>query len=434
MERSFALEGPRTIQGSLAVPGDKSISHRALLMALIAHGRGRLLNFSPAGDCRQTLEAARNFGFDWQIVNDSVEVTGDNSRNWNQRVIIQAGNSGTTARLLMGMAGFLEPEGSITIYGDSSLSRRPMERVAKYLHPMGLRTVYLDRPGFLPLRMEKNEVLQGISQVIAEPSAQVKSAVLLAGLAARGSTEVYQAARTRNHTELMVEAMGGNIVRDGKRIRLDPGPLNFPRTWTLPGDISSAAWWAAMAAVSGQVILKNVGLNETRTGFIQVLEAMGANISVSKTAKSVGEPVGDLLVSEGRLRGIELDPAIIPRCIDELPALAAVAAFAQGETIVRGAEELIIKETNRISEIAQMLFAFGARCRVFPDGFAIRGGGKLQRGQFSSRDHRMVMAASIMAALIPGTSFISDTNCIQVSYPGFLKDLDNLTDIRTVIL
>lgn len=434
MECSIAIKGARTIQGSLAVSGDKSISHRALLMALVARGRGKLLNFSPAGDCRQTLEAARTFGLDWQLVNDSVEVSGDNSQNWKRKVVIQAGNSGTTARLFMGMAGFLEPGGSITIHGDSSLSRRPMERVAKYLHPMGLRAVYLDRAGFLPLRMERNEVLQGVSQVIAEPSAQVKSAVLLAGLAARGSTEIHQAARTRNHTELMVEAMGGNIVGDGERIRLDPGPLTFPRTWTLPGDISSATWWAAMAAVSGQVILENVGLNETRTGFIEILEAMGANVSASKTAKSVGEPVGDLLVSEGRLRGIELDPAIIPRCIDELPALAAVAAFARGETIVRGAEELRIKESNRISEIAQMLSAFGARCRILPDGFAIRGGDKLHWGQFSSRDHRMVMAASIMAALIPGTSFISDSNCIQVSYPDFIKDLDDLTDIRTVII
>lgn len=397
-------------------------------MALIARGRGKLYNFSPAQDCLETMAAVRKMGLNCLHEDSYVSVCGiSNSEIWSQPNLIDAGNSGTTARLFMGMAGFLEAGGSITIHGDTSLSRRPMERVAKYLRPMGIDIEYLGQPGVLPLSVKRTGPVAGICQVIEEPSAQVKSAVLIAGLAAQGVTEITQTAVTRNHTELILEAMGAKIIHADSNIRMSGGPLTFPLTWRVPGDISSAAWWAAMAAVSGQVTLQGVGINKTRLGFIDVLQAMGTKVSLTQLPDSMGEPVADLEISQGELHGIELDPCMIPSCIDELPALAVVAAFAQGRTVVRGAGELRLKESDRILEIARMLSSFGAQCKIFPDGFSVQGGKALRAGQFHSSDHRMVMAAAIMAALTPGTSVVSDLCCLDISYPGFLRDLDRLT-------
>jgi len=303
-----------------------------------------------------------------------------------------------------------------------------MERVAKYLRPLGLRIFYLKEQGCLPLRVDNPGLVRGASQEIEIPSAQVKSAVLLAGLAAQGITEITQQPVTRDHTEIMLEAMGADIKRHGHRIQLYGGSsLDFPRRWLIPGDFSGAAWWAALAAVSGQISLKEVGVNRTRTGFADILQAMGAKISISVSSTSNGEPIADLEIAQGELQGVELDPSSIPRCIDELPALAVVATFARGKTVIRGAEELKYKESNRLCQIARMLSAFGAGHELLSDGLVVRGGAKLRPVEFTSSDHRIVMAAMLMAALTPGESRIGDVRWLDTSYPGFIGDFHRAT-------
>lgn len=410
-------------------PGDKSISHRALFAALLSGGRGKLENFCLARDCRSTITALAPMGLNCQVQEGIVTVAGPKPGSWSQGSYwVDAGNSGTTARLLMGTAGFLASQGSIVITGDQSLSQRPMERVAKYLRPMGMEFSYLKNPGCLPLKVEGARELRGLSQEIEVPSAQVKSAVLLAGLAAQGTTEIMQRSLTRDHTEVMLEAMGADIVSCGHLIRLrGGGKLKFPEIWEIPGDFSGAAWWLVMAAVAGRVQLYGVGVNPSRLGLVRILEAMGTKLTFSRRRFSHGEAVADILAQAGELQGVEVPPELVPTCIDELPALAVAAAFARGRTVVRGAGELRVKESDRIAEIARMLSAFGAQYEILPDGFSIRGRGRLRAASFSSQDHRIVMAAVIMAALVPGVSCIGETNWLDISYPGFLADLNRIS-------
>lgn|SRR5690554_178196 len=419
------VHGAYSFQGDLALPGDKSISQRALVLAPIARGHGRLENLNTGWDCQATQKSVEQMGLKFVNEDGGVEIA-DKSPQWNRGGVVEAGNSGTTARLFMGMAGFLASGASYIIQGDASLSRRPMERVARHLRPMGLEITYLGTPGCLPLRIEANEELQGIRQLITVPSAQVKSAVLLAALSAQGDTEIHTPL-TRNHTELMLKAMGADIQWQGQWIRLAPGDLVFPRRWWIPGDFSAAAWWAAAAAVAGQITLRGVGVNYTRTGLLEILTAMGAKIRYSKITTSMGEPVADVEVRAGDLQGVEVDPSLIPRCIDELPVLAVVAAFARGRTVVRGAAELRVKESNRLEEIATLLSAFGVGVELMHDGFVVTGQHRLHGAEYEGRDHRMVMAGLVMAALTPGTSMIGDVRCVGVSYPKFLRDLRQLT-------
>ena len=384
-------------------------------------------NFSTAEDCRQTLAAVMQMGLDCSHEGNSVLVKGRPPSWAKGNYIVDAGNSGTTARLLMGLAGHLAPGGSLTIVGDKSLSQRPMERVALYLRPMGIRVEYLAQPDRLPLRLDRPGDIFGLSQNITVPSAQVKSAVLLAGLAAGGVTELLQQPQTRDHTELMLEAMGADIHSQGHLISLRGGPLQMPPNWLIPGDFSGAAWWMALAAVSGQVSLNSVGVNPTRTGFAQILSAMGANITFRNCRSANCEPVGDLLITQGDLQGVEIGPETVPLCVDELPALAVVAAFARGKTVVRGAAELKFKESNRLEAIGMILSAFGAEYSLLRDGFVVRGRAKLHAAQVSSVDHRIVMAASIMAALVPGESRIGDSRWLGVSYPNFPEQFNQVT-------
>lgn len=398
-------------------------------MAWICGARSRLDNFSSAGDCLATLAAVEQMGLVCRAEGGRVEVSG--LKGSQGAYLIDAANSGTTARLIMGLAAFQEPGAAITIQGDAMLSRRPMERVARSLRPMGINTSYLERSGFLPLRVERAGTIRGISQVIEVPSAQVKSAVLLAGLSALGVTEVVQRPQTRNHTELMLKALGADINWDGASVRLTGGgTLSFPLEWPIPGDFSCAAWWAAMAAVDGEVTLKGVGVNPTRTGFAEILRGMGAHIEQSGISTYNGEEAADVTVRAGDLTGVGVPPELIPACIDELPALAAVAAFARGRTVVRGAEELKFKESDRLAEIAKVLSAFGADYELLPDGFAVRGRKRLHAARVESRDHRIVMAALIMGALSPGASEIGDVRWLGISYPEFLRDLKTLTGLE----
>lgn len=421
------VQGGRQARGCLRVPGDKSITHRALFAAHLLGGTGRLHNISLAQDCRSTMAALEQMGSRYRARGNTLWVQGPNPGWTRGQYAVDAGNSGTTARLLMGAAAFLRPPGSVVISGDASLSRRPMERVARYLRRLGIQVTYLGEPGYLPLRVEAADELRPRRQEIVEPSAQVKSAVLLAALAVPGEVEVVQWVSTRDHTEVMLTAMGADICRQGTQIRLKGGSqLAFPEDWRIPGDFSSAAWWLALAAVSGRVRLKGVGVNPTRLGFANILAAMGARVSIEETGVSMGEAVADIRGEEGELKGIAVPPEIIPTCIDELPLLAVVAAFARGETVVRGAGELRIKESDRLAELGRLLTAFGADFDLLPDGYVVRGGGRLKAAEFVSHDHRLVMAAAIMAVLVPGRSRIGAAGCVGVSYPGFWEDLEQV--------
>lgn len=421
--RYVEINGGCEARGEIRVPGDKSITHRALFAAQISGGEGRLENFSPALDCHRTMTALAQMGLEYQSQGNMLSIWGPDPCWTRGRYTVDAGNSGTTARLFMGASAFLSPPGALTITGDKSLSQRPMERVARYLRPLGMKIIFLGQEGFLPLRMEGNDGLIGLTQEIIEPSAQVKSAVLLAGLAAQGVTEVVQRVGARDHTELMLAALGADISREGKRIRLlGGGKLSFPGHWLIPGDFSCAAWWLALAAVSGEVRILDVGINPTRLGFAQVLVEMGASLTFTNPRDSLGEPVADIAIEEKELRGTALPRELIPTCIDELPILAALATCARGRTVVRGASELRHKESDRLAEIGRMLEAFGADFDLLTDGFSIRGGVRLRPARYESDDHRLVMAATILAALTPGRSQIGDIRCLDISYPGFLLD------------
>lgn len=426
--------GGRQAQGCLRVSGDKSITHRALIAAHVLRAKGRLHNPSLSQDCRSTMAALEQMGSRYRVQGNTLWVQGPDPSWPRGQYAVDAGNSGTTARLLMGAAAFLQPPGAVVIAGDASLARRPMERVARYLRPLGMQISYLGEQGFLPLRVEAAVGLRPQRLEIIEPSAQVKSAVLLAALAIPGVTEVVQRAVTRDHTEVMLAAMGADIRRQGNQIRLKGGGrLTFPEDWRIPGDFSCASWWLALAAVSGRVCLADVGINPTRLGFASLLTAMGARVSYGEARVSMGEAVADILGEEGELRGIEVPPEIIPTCIDELSLLAVVAAFARGKTVVRGAGELKLKESDRLAEIGRLLTAFGADFDLLADGFVVRGGGRLRGAEFASSDHRMVMAAAILAALIPGRSCIGDAGSVGISYPGFWEDLKRVCQPRPKI-
>lgn len=422
------IRGSSPIQGEITIPGDKSISHRILLLALLAQGRTVVDNFSPAADCRETLAAMLQMGLDCRFEGITMKIS-EPDQAWREKShVIYAGNSGTTARLTMGLAGFLGTNGSITITGDPSLSRRPMERVARYLRPMGINIKYLADSDRLPLCLTKPGELMAVSHTIEIPSAQVKSAILIAGLAANGVTEVTQNPRSRDHTEIMLQALGAEICGDGYSIRVTGGSqLRLPTAFTVPGDFSSAAWWAGMAAVSGSISLKDVGINPTRIGFLDALRAMGAIVASSNERLCNGEMVADLHIQEGSLQGVEIGPEMVPLCIDELPALAVVGAFARGKTVVRGAKELRYKESDRLNSIAHVLKAFGANFELYPDGFEVRGNTKLHHANIQSEDHRIIMAGAMLAALVSGVSEIGDTRWLGVSYPSFLEDMGKVT-------
>lgn len=384
----------------LHVPGDKSISHRALLFAALARGRSPITGLLDAEDVGRTRQAIRQLG----AIVDEAGVTG---APWHDAGAVDCGNSGTTARLLLGA---LAPRAAAHLHGDASLSRRPMERVMKPLRAMGARFA---GERTLPLGVIPGP-LRGTTWTAEVASAQVKSAVLLAGLGAEGATTYVEPVATRDHTERMLAAMGARI--DG--LRIEPGPLQA-RPIEVPGDISSAAFWMVAAAITGEAVeVLDVGLNPTRTGVIDVLRRMGATVDVEE--REGVEPIGAVRVHADGLRGVEIGGDEIPRLIDELPVLAVAAAFATGETRIRDAAELRVKESDRIAAVVAGLRAIGADADETPDGMVIRGGGA-RGGEVEARgDHRIAMAFLIAGLRVPVA--VPDVSSIATSYPGFLRE------------
>jgi 3-phosphoshikimate 1-carboxyvinyltransferase len=417
------VDGAGAIEGRLQVPGDKSIAHRALILGALAMGTQTINGLPPSADVASTAACLRALGCTVDALPDGcVAVSGAIE---NPSAPLDAGNSGTTARLL---AGLVAGRGlDCTIVGDASLSARPMKRIAEPLGLMGA-AVQTAPGGGLPLVI-RGRKLKGITFHPPAASAQVKSHVLIAGLHASGVTTVVEKAPTRDHTEILLEAMGVPVVRKGLEVSVPGGAVLESVNVSIPGDISSAAFFmAAAAAVPGsEVRLENVGVNPTRTGALDVLRRMGANITLENVRSSAGEPVADIVVRSDGLKGIDISGPVIPALIDELPVLAVVAALADGTTTVRDAAELRAKESDRIRGIVTNLALLGASIEEFEDGFAVKGPCRLRGCAVDSfGDHRIAMAMAVAGLAAAGRTKILGAESVDISYPGFFIDLAGL--------
>src|SRR5262245_20654691 len=408
----------RRLRGRLRVPGDKSIAHRYALFAALAEGRSTLAHFAPGADCRSTLTCLQGLGVEIEDGPDgTLYVMGRGfGRLRSPLRPLDAGNSGTTMRLLAGvLAG---QTFSATLVGDASLSRRPMRRVIAPLERMGARIDAAD--GRAPLTIHGAR-LHAIAYEPETPSAQVKSAVLLAGLHANGTTTVREPAATRDHTERAIAAFGGRVTVDGLRVSVDGGQRFEGRTLSVPGDFSSAAFWlAAAAALPGSRIdIEDVGLNPTRTALVDVLRRFGARVTADVAATGAGEPYGSVSVEADRLGSVAIGADEVPSLIDELPAIAALAAHG-GQVDVRGASELRVKESDRTATLAAGLRALGIEAEERPDGFTVGGspsGSRPSGGTADARgDHRMAMAFAIAALAAEGPSTIVGADSVAISY------------------
>jgi len=415
----------RRVQGTLRVPGDKSISHRYALIAAVAEGASRLSNYAPGADCQSTLACLGRLGVDIQRgENGAVTVVGRGLRGWcSPSGLLDAGNSGSTMRMLAGMLA-AQPFRT-QLVGDTSLSRRPMRRVIEPLSRMGARIEATD--GHAPLTIH-GASLHAITHRPEVPSAQVKSAVLLAGLHAEGKTSVTEPAQTRDHTERALAAFGFDVGATGHTITVAGGQSAIGQILSVPGDFSSAAFWmvAAAALPGSRVEIDEVGLNPTRTGLIDVLRRFGAHVEVRETGYGAGEARGTIVVTGDRTGAIDIGPEEVPGLIDELPAIAALAAHG-GEVSVRGAAELRVKESDRIAALVAGFRALGISAEERPDGFAVRGDGAPSGGVADARgDHRMAMAFAIAALAARSPSTIEGSDAVVISYPGFFDTLDRL--------
>jgi 3-phosphoshikimate 1-carboxyvinyltransferase len=424
MQRTIEPAGP--LHGVLKVPGDKSISHRALILGVIARGKQVIDGLSPAADVRRTEQALRDLGCFVETMPDGRTLILSNSLA--EEAVVDAGNSGTTARLLAGLAAGLDI--TVTIDGDESLRRRPMARVAEPLAAMGA-SITLANGGTLPMTI-KGGGLHGVRYELPVASAQVKSAILIAGLLASGETTVVEPAPTRDHTELMLRAMGVEVVTDDGAVSITGGARVAGAHIAVPGDCSSAAYFAAAAACleDSELFLPITGVNPTRTGFLEILKKMGAEVLIQSEQEMSGEPVADVVVRPGSdvLHGITIDdPAKIAAAIDEFPLLAVVATRAQGKTIVRGAGELRVKESDRIATVVANLKAMGADIEELEDGFTVTGPTRLKGANVKSfGDHRLAMAMTVAGLLADGATTLDDDSVVEVSYPGFFNDLRTL--------
>jgi 3-phosphoshikimate 1-carboxyvinyltransferase len=420
----------RTISGSLEVPGDKSISHRYAMLAALAEGTSDITHFSAAADCRSTLDCLSRLGVKVESKGDRVRITGaglDGLRK--PRRALDAGNSGTTMRLLAGILSGQEFRS--TIDGDASLRRRPMRRVIDPLTKMGARIAARDG-GYAPLEIEGTR-LSPIEYTLPVPSAQVKSAVLLAGLFAGGVTSVIEPVRTRDHTELALAEFGARLDHDGCAIRIHGRPRLQGRALAVPGDLSSAVFFLAAATVlpESNVVIHNVGLNPTRSAVLDVLGSMGATVSLVSVRSANGELVGDIAIRHEPLKGGVIEGDAIAQLIDELPAIAVLGPYTEQGIEIRDAAELRVKESDRISALAENLCRMGAQVEELPDGLRVAGrsAGRLHGAEIEPHgDHRMAMAFAVAALGAEGDTVIRDAECAGVSFPEFFSTLERLVE------
>ena len=421
------LQSKKPLRGEISVPGDKSIGHRAVIFGSIAHGLSRVSNMSGGEDNLRTVQAFKDLGVKISTEGETLYIQG---KGWEgltaPKNIIDCGNSGTTMRLLSGvLAG--RPFTTM-LDGDQSLRRRPMQRVIEPLRRMGANLVGREGPGLAPLEINGGS-LKGIEYSMPIASAQVKSAILLAGLQAEGVTIVQEPQSSRNHTELMIKGFGGEVALDGRKILLKGGQTLHGKGVRIPGDISSAAFFLVAAALipGSQVIVRRVGVNPTRDGVVEILRRMGAEIELLGASIETGEPVADLKVKGTRLRGVEIGSELAARTIDEYPILAIAAALADGVTVIHGAKELRFKESDRISAMSEGLRRLGVDVGEREDGMTIRGRETLQGNKVRSfGDHRIAMSLAVAGLCAEGGVEIDDADCVAISFPTFFGLLDEI--------
>ena len=421
------------LKGEVQIPGDKSISHRAVMLGSIARGTTEISHFLSGADCLSTIHCFQKMGIEIEQSTDHVLVHGRGLRGLKApQGILDTGNSGTTTRLICGILS--GQNFSSVLSGDDSLNSRPMKRIMDPLNQMGARITSIQDNNCAPLRIEPG-TLHGIRYVSPVASAQVKSSVLLAGLYADSPVSVTEPVLSRNHTELMLGSFGADISSelhaDGSATAsVSPCAELYGQKIQVPGDISSAAYFiaAGLLVPGSRLLVKNVGINPTRAGFLEICRKMGADIGYLNRQSQGGEETADLLVTPKPLTGTVIEGAVIPSLIDEIPILAVMAAFAEGTTVIRDAAELKVKETNRIQTVTENLLAMGAEIIPTEDGMIIHGTGALKGTQIQSHlDHRIAMAFSVAALAAEGTTTILDSQCVDVSYPGFFAQLMDLS-------
>ena len=414
------------LRGVVHVPGDKSISHRAVMFGALAKGTTSVTHFLEGADCLSTISCFQKMGIEIEKQDDKVLIHGKGLRGLNSpREILDAGNSGTTTRLI---AGILAGQKFISeLDGDASLRSRPMKRIMDPLNAMGADIRCRGENNCLPLRIVGHP-LTAIHYTSPVASAQVKSCVLLAGMYADGVTSVTEPFLSRNHSEIMLRSFGADIRSEGTTVSIRPEPDLLAQDITVPGDISSAAFFIAAGLLTqgSEILLKNVGINPTRAGILKVCQDMGADITLLNADYS-GEPAADILVRTSSLKGTVIQGADIPTLIDELPVIAVMAAFAEGTTVIRDAAELRVKESDRIAVMTDNLRRMGADVEETEDGMIIHGGRPLHGAVIDPRlDHRVAMSFAVAGTVCEGTMDILDGDCVRISYPDFYKDLYSL--------
>lgn len=415
------------ISGTLEVPGDKSISHRSIMFGSMAKGTTHITNFLNGEDCLQTIKAFQALGVHIEIEGSNVIIKSKGAGAFLEpKTPLYFGNSGTTARLMMGILAAL-PFHSV-IYGDPFLTERPMNRVVAPLREMGAQVNGRDSGNLLPLSINGGK-LTGIYYKLPVKSAQVKSAILLAGLFAEGKTTIVEETKTRDHTENMLQAFGADLTVNNNEVTISNKKELTAIDVRVPGDISSAAFLMVAAAIvpHSELTLKHVGLNHTRTGMIDVLKQMGVDIQINNEKTISGELLGDLTITHKELTCTTISGEIIPRLIDEIPIIALLATQANGTTVIKDAEELRVKETDRIDAVVDVLSMLGADIQATPDGMIINGKTSLVGGRVSSySDHRIAMMIGIASLIATEEVILDDDSSIAVSYPNFFTDLKKI--------
>lgn len=415
------------LKGEITVPGDKSISHRSVMFGSIAKGTTEIHNYLQGADCLSTISCFQKMGIDIENKGDTVLVKGNGLHGLKAPAeVLDCGNSGTTTRLISGILAAQDFD--VILTGDQSIQKRPMKRIIDPLTMMGAKIESVNGNGCAPLKISGSH-LHGIHYHSNVASAQVKSAVLLAGLYAEGETRLTEPYVSRNHTELMLSCFGADIKTAGTTAVIKLAPELYGNKIDVPGDISSAAFFmaAGLMAPNSQILIKNVGINPTRDGILHVCREMGGNINLLRENTSSGEPTADLLVTSSQLHGITIGGAVIPTLIDELPMIAALACFAEGKTVIKDAAELKVKESNRIEVMVRNLTAMGADVEETEDGMIINGGKPLHGAVIDSKlDHRIAMTFAIAGLMADGETEILGAECVNISYPGFYGDLERL--------
>ena len=424
------------INGIISLPGDKSISHRAMLLNSISNGSALVSNFCQGDDRNAMINCLNGLGINIQkvqpddsmYVDDTFIVEGIGKGNLSKpEKMLDAGNSGTTFRLVSGLLATQAFESTIT--GDNSLQNRPMDRIINPLAKMGAIINGVNKPSYAPLKIHGGN-LSGIEYVMPVASAQVKSCIMIAGIKAQGPTTIIQPELSRDHTERMLEAMGANIAIENLSIEIKPSDLSALDV-VVPGDISGAAFWMVLASChpDASITLKRVGLNPSRIGVIEVLKMMDANIKLSNIGEEAGEPYGDITIHSAELRGIDIEGDLIPRVIDEIPVLSLAASLAKGKTIIKDAGELRVKESDRITATVDGLSKLGAKIKETNDGMVISGKSNLVGASVDSfDDHRIAMTMGIAGVLSDGVTEIKRAEANMISYPGFWENLSILTN------